>query len=89
MVGEWSASHEQLPGKNLSGLEFSFQYNIFDGLVKSGNSIEFVIPAKAGVTNFYESIIFDGFVKSRKSRHSCEGRSPELLELTGFPLAPE
>jgi hypothetical protein len=30
---------------------------------------------------------FDGFVKSQESRHSCENRSPELLELTGFPLS--
>jgi hypothetical protein len=31
----------------------------------------------------------DDLVKSQKSRHSCESRSPELLELTGFPLSRE
>jgi len=33
--------------------------------------------------------ILDELVKSQKSRHSCESRSPELLELTGFPLSRE
>jgi hypothetical protein len=28
----------------------------------------------------------DDLIKSRESRHSCESRSPELHELTGFPL---
>jgi len=32
------------------------------------------------------AILFDELVKSQKSRHSCESRSPELPELTGFPL---
>jgi hypothetical protein len=32
---------------------------------------------------------FDGFVRSQKSGHSCKSRSPELLELTGFPLSRE
>jgi hypothetical protein len=31
----------------------------------------------------------DDLVKSQKSRHSCESRSPELRELTGFPLSRE
>jgi len=31
-------------------------------------------------------LIFDDLVKSRESRHSCESRSTELIELTGFPL---
>ena len=31
----------------------------------------------------------DDLLKSQKRRHSCEGRSPELLELTGFPLSRE
>ena len=31
----------------------------------------------------------DDLVKSRKNRHSCESRSPELLEFTGFPLPRE
>jgi hypothetical protein len=34
-------------------------------------------------------INFDEIVKTQKSRHSCESRSPELLELTGFPLSRE
>jgi hypothetical protein len=38
---------------------------------------------------FYEATNFDEFVKSQKSRHSCESRSPELFELTGFPLPRE
>jgi len=29
----------------------------------------------------------DDLLKSQKRRHSCESRSPELLELTGFPLS--
>jgi len=32
---------------------------------------------------------FDDLVKSLESRHSCESRSPELPELTGFPLSRE
>jgi len=28
----------------------------------------------------------DDLIISRESRHSCESRSPELHELTGFPL---
>jgi hypothetical protein len=32
---------------------------------------------------------FDDFVKSQKSRRSREGGSPELLDLTGFPLSRE
>jgi hypothetical protein len=32
---------------------------------------------------------FDDLIKSQKSRHSCESKSPELLELTGFPLSRE
>jgi len=39
--------------------------------------------------NFFEIMKVDDLVKSRKSRHSCESRSPELLELTGFPLSRE
>ncbi len=31
-------------------------------------------------------IKIDDLVKSHKSRHSCGSRSPELFELTGFPL---
>jgi hypothetical protein len=31
----------------------------------------------------------DGFVKSQKSRHSFKSRSPEIFELTGFPLSLE
>ena len=32
---------------------------------------------------------YDDLVKSQESRHSCESRSPELPELTGFPLSRE
>jgi len=38
---------------------------------------------------FFRRFNFDDLVKSQKSRHSCESRSPELLELTGFPLSRE
>jgi len=31
-------------------------------------------------------LCFDIFVKSRKSRHSRENGSPEIVEKTGFPL---
>jgi len=40
---------------------------------------------QAGV-DIYTVQKLDDLVKSQKSRHSCESRSPELLELTGFPL---
>jgi hypothetical protein len=32
---------------------------------------------------------FDDLVKSQKGRHSRAGGSPELLDLTGFPLSRE
>jgi hypothetical protein len=52
----------------------------------------FWTPASAGVTiqeTFYEIIKLDELVKSRKSRHSRVGGSPELFDLTGFPLSRE
>jgi hypothetical protein len=39
---------------------------------------------KTNLRTFYEIIKFDELVKSQKSRHSCESRSPELPELTGL-----
>jgi len=27
----------------------------------------------------------DGLVRSPKFRHACEGRHPEVFEITGFP----
>jgi hypothetical protein len=40
-----------------------------------------------GISTYYEIIKFDGSVKSRKSRRSRAGGSPEFLDLTGFPLS--
>jgi hypothetical protein len=47
--------------------------------------------ARCGIaaTKKMEGSNLDVLVKSQKSRHSCESRSPELLELTGFPLSRE
>jgi hypothetical protein len=42
-----------------------------------------------GISTYYEIIKFDGSVKSRKSRRSRAGGSPEFLDLTGFPLSLE
>ncbi|MCJ7493589.1 MAG: hypothetical protein MUP68_05035, partial [Deltaproteobacteria bacterium] len=44
--------------------------------------------AEKGLSLFITSE-FDDLVKNQKSRHSCESRSPELVELTGFPLSRE
>jgi len=72
-------------------------------LTPAGTS--FAGMTKMGKRTFYEPSYFvfstyknficvhlrksDGFAKSPESRHSCESRSPELFELTGFPLSRE
>jgi hypothetical protein len=48
------------------------------------NTVELQIHSKGVI-----DLKIDDLVKSQKSRHPCESRSPELLELTGFPLSRE
>jgi hypothetical protein len=67
------------------------------GLWPSGNPILFKAKGREiqGVYSYKQDIIIieyvncDDFTKSQKSRHSCESRSPALLELTGFPPSRE
>ena len=66
-----------------------------DDLEKSPRSVFARSLAERGdeamtpLRTFYETIKSDDLVKSQKSRHSCESRSLELLEITGFPLSRE
>ena len=50
---------------------------------------ELKIPHRSKTLQAFLDGKIDDLVKSQKSRHSCESRSPELLELTGFPLSRE
>jgi hypothetical protein len=48
-----------------------------------------LIPRSAGLEAETRNLKLDDLVKSQEIRHSCESRSPELIELTGFPLPRE